>query len=188
MACKLSPELALVFSCTQWQTIAILLCFSLACPLACVGCGDSEGTSIKSLECAHGTKFAVPNAVGECNWLQQRKLHSPAIIMHPRPPGMHIAIDSKLIILSFELRVFVCRHVSIWGFQNRVCLSVPREKKSLCLRQYQSYINNWYINGKVFTITTVWKPKNLIFFFKVRNWISSTLINDTSTKTWKPKN
>ena len=39
-------------------------------------------------------------------------------------------------------------------------------------RQYQSYIRNWYINGKVFMNTTPWKSKNLIFFFfffKVRN-------------------
>ena len=56
-------------------------------------------------------------------------------------------------------------------------LSVPRvsecrEKKSPLLRQYQSYISIWYINGKIFTSTTTWKPKNLIFFFKkVRNWI-----------------
>ena len=26
--------------------------------------------------------------------------------------------------MSFELKFFVCRHVSMWGFQNRVCLSV----------------------------------------------------------------
>ena len=68
----------------------------------------------------------------------------------------------------------MCRHVSIWGFQNRVrpsvCLSVPREKKSSKLRQYQSYISNCYINGKVFTSTTPWKPKNVKFFQKVRNW------------------
>ena len=56
-------------------------------------------------------------------------------------------------------------------------LSVPRvslflETKSPWLRQYQSYISNWYINGKVFTSTTTWEPRNLIFFFKkVRNWI-----------------
>ena len=42
---------------------------------------------------------------------------------------------------------------------------MPR-KKSPCLRQYQSYISNWYVNGKVFTSTTTWEPKNLIFFFK----------------------
>ena len=49
---------------------------------------------------------------------------------------------------------------------------MPRKKKSPWLRQYQSYISNWYVNGKVFTSTTTWEPKNLIFFFKkVRNWI-----------------
>ena len=51
-------------------------------------------------------------------------------IMHPRHPGMHIANDSLLLILSFELNFFVYRHVFIWGFQNRVCLSILREKKS----------------------------------------------------------
>ena len=32
--------------------------------------------------------------------------------------------------MSFELKFFVCRHVSIRGFQNRVCLSV---RPSVCL-------------------------------------------------------
>ena len=129
--------------------------------------------------------------------------------------------------MSFELKFFVCRHVSIWGFQNRVCPSVclsvclypewrnhhsfvhispalvidtsmerpsrvlqhgnpkfrffsskkfeiriltfDEELKSILVRQYQSYISNWYVNGKVFTSTTPWKPKNLIFSVKVRN-------------------
>ena len=43
-------------------------------------------------------------------------------------------------------------------------VSVCREKKSPWLHQYQSYISNWYVNGKVFTSTTTWEPKNLIFF------------------------
>ena len=35
--------------------------------------------------------------------------------------------------MSFELKFFVCRHVSIWGFQNRVCLSVrPTVCPSVC--------------------------------------------------------
>ena len=38
------------------------------------------------------------------------------------------------------------------------------EKKIARLRQYQSYISNWYVNRKVFTSATTWKPKNLIFF------------------------
>ena len=41
-----------------------------------------------------------------------------------------------------------------------------RKKKTPWLRQYQSYISNWYVNGKVFTSTTTWEPKNLIFFSK----------------------
>ena len=45
-------------------------------------------------------------------------------------------------------------------------VSVCREKKSPWLRQYQSCISNWYVNGKVFTSTTTWEPKNLIFFLK----------------------
>ena len=48
-------------------------------------------------------------------------------------------------------------------------VSVRREKKSPWLRQYQSYISNWYVNGKVFTSTTTWEP--IFFFKKVRNWI-----------------
>ena len=48
---------------------------------------------------------------------------------------------------------------------------MPR-KKSPWLRQYQSYVSNWYVNGKVFTSTTTWESKNLTFFFqRVRNWI-----------------
>ena len=45
------------------------------------------------------------------------------------------------------------------------------KKKTPWLRQYQSYISNWYVNGKFFMSTTAWEPKNLIFFFKVWNWI-----------------
>ena len=35
-------------------------------------------------------------------------------------------------------------------------LSVRQEKKSPRLCWYQSYISNWYVNGKVFTSTTTW--------------------------------
>ena len=40
--------------------------------------------------------------------------------------------------------------------------------KSPGLRQYQSYISNWCIHGKVFTCTTTLKPK-FFFFFKSSN-------------------
>ena len=57
------------------------------------------------------------------------------------------------------------------------------KKKTPWLRQYQSYISNWYVNGKVFTSTTTWEPKNLIFFFKkVRNWIR--LVFWLAMKSW----
>ena len=42
-------------------------------------------------------------------------------------------------------------------------VSVPREKKSPWLCQYQSCISNWYVNGKVFTSTTTWEPKFRFF-------------------------
>ena len=64
------------------------------------------------------------------------------------------------------------------------------------VNRYQSYISNWYINGKVFTSTTAWKPKNLNFsqngskfefWLLMKSWnnlsfvnISSTLVIDTS--------
>ena len=48
-------------------------------------------------------------------------------------------------------------------------LTFDEQLKSPYLRLYQSYISNLYINGKVFTNTTPWKPPNLIFFVEVRN-------------------
>ena len=61
----------------------------------------------------------------------------------------------------------MCRHVSIWGFKKCVCLSVPLEKKSSWLHQYQSYISDWCINGKIFTSSYYRiKTQNLIFFPK----------------------
>ena len=104
-----------------------------------------------------------------------------------------------------------------------VRLSIPRvsvlllEKNLSWLRQYQSYISNLYINGKVFMSTAAWKPKYLDFCWKSSNNfdcsypeclysekrnhlgfvnISSTLEIDTSmerslrvpTAAWKLKN
>ena len=84
-------------------------------------------------------------------------------------------------------------------------MRIPKPCPSVCVsvrlsapRQYQSYISNWYINGKVFTSTTPWKHKILIFFFfqkslkfefwlMTKSWnhlsfvnISPTLVIDTS--------
>ena len=94
-----------------------------------------------------------------------------------------VNISPTLVIdtsMEWSSRVLHHGNPEMWNFFQKVrnwILSVPlvsvcREKKSPWLRQYQSYISNWYVNGKVFTTTTTWKPKNLIFFFKkVRNWI-----------------
>ena len=84
------------------------------------------------------------------------------------------AFRDRQLTPNFELWVEIfcvptCFHMRILKPCLSVCLSVPREKKSPSkLRQYQSYISNWYINGKVFTSTTPWKPKNLNFFRKIR--------------------
>ena len=84
---------------------------------------------------------------------------------------------------EFWVEIFcvpTCFHVRIpklcLSVRLSVHLSVPREKKSPWLRQYQSYISNWYINGKVFTSTTTWKPKNLIFFLKKSSKLNLTCI------------
>ena len=48
------------------------------------------------------------------------------------------------------------------NFEIRI-LTIDEELKSPYLRRYQSYISNWYINGKVFTSNTPWKPQNSFF-------------------------
>ena len=57
-------------------------------------------------------------------------------------------------------------------------VSVCREKKSPWLRQYQSYISNWYVNGKVFTSTTTWNQKILFFIFSKKFEIEFDLYFD----------
>ena len=83
--------------------------------------------------------FACKNLFTSLHFFHVR---SSRIFMHPRPPGRHIGIDCYPLILSFELKFFVCRHVSIWGFQNRVCLSV---RLSICpyprKRNHPSFVN-----------------------------------------------
>ena len=95
-----------------------------------------------------------------------------------------VNISPALVInasMEWSSRVLQHGNPKMWFFFQKVrnrrngILSVPRvsvrrEKKSPWLRQYQSYISNWYINGKVFTSTTTWEP--IFFFFKkVRIWI-----------------
>ena len=91
--------------------------------------------------------------------------------MHP--PSSGVAIDSWLLILSFELKFFVGRHVSIHVRIPKsglpVCLSIPWELKHTCLVKIILTVVNKlksYMNGKVLARTTAWEPKNLIFFSK----------------------
>ena len=84
----------------------------------------------------------------------------------PSPSSGEAYRDRRLTTnfeLSFELKFFVCRHVSIWGFRNRVCLSVPREKKSPWLRQYQSYISIDTSMERSSRVLYHENPKSLIF-------------------------
>ena len=52
------------------------------------------------------------------------------IIMHPRPSGMQIAIDSKLLILSFELK-FMC--ADMFPYEDTKILSVCNSSKEITL-------------------------------------------------------
>ena len=99
--------------------------------------------------------------------------------------------------MSFELKFSVCRHVSMWGFQNRVCLSVcPHPEK----RYHHSFVNIsptlvidtsmerssrvlhhgnpkiWFFFSKKFEICLLTKSWNHLSFIN----ISPTLVIDTS--------
>ena len=45
-------------------------------------------------------------------------------------PSSGEAYRDRQLTTNFELKFFVCRHVSMRVFQNPVCLSVPRKNKS----------------------------------------------------------
>ena len=87
-----------------------------------------------------------------------------------------VNISPTLVIdASMERSSRVLQHGNpkIWFFFQKVRNSnfdFWRRAEITLTSSYQSYIGNWYINGKVFTSTTAWKPKNVKFFQKVRNW------------------
>ena len=90
-----------------------------------------------------------------------------------------VNISPTLVIdtsMEWSSRVLHHGNPEMWNFYKSSILTrlnsvrtmsfrMPR-KKSPWLCQYQSYISNWYVNGKVFTSTTTWEPNNLIFFSK----------------------
>ena len=101
-----------------------------------------------------------------------------SVCPHPEKRNHHSFVNmSPTLVIDTSMERFsrVLHHGNpkIWFFSKKFeirILTFDEELKSPYLRQYQSYISNWYINGKVLTSTTPWKPKNLIFFFKkVRN-------------------
>ena len=128
----------------------------------------------------------------------------PSVCPHPEKRYHHsfVNISPTLVIdtsMERSSRVLHLGNPKIWFFSKKFEIRIlifDEELKSPQLRQYQSYISNWYINGKVFTSTTPWKPTNLIFFQKsskfefwllTKSWnhlsfvnISPTLVIDTS--------
>ena len=52
-------------------------------------------------------------------------------------PSPGEAYRDRRLTTNFELKFFVCRHVSMWGFQNRVCLSVRTPRKE----NHHSFVN-----------------------------------------------
>ena len=89
-------------------------------------------------------------------------------------PDLREAYRDRRLTTNFELWVEIfcvptCFHMRIQKPCLSVCPSVcphPEKRNHLSFRQYQSYMSNWYINGKVFTSTTPWKPKNMNSFSK----------------------
>ena len=102
----------------------------------------------------------------------------PSICPYPEKRNHHsfVNISPTLVIdTSMERSSRVLHHGNhkIWFFFSKKLeiriLTFDEQLKSQQLRQNQSYISNWYINGKVFTSTTPWEPQNLNFFQIVRN-------------------
>ena len=75
------------------------------------------------------------------------------------------AYRDRQVTPNFELwvEIFLCADMFPCEDSKTVSVCPYPEKKSPYFRQYQSYISNWYINGKVFTSTTAKNPK--IWFF-----------------------
>ena len=120
--------------------------------------------------------------------------------------------------MSFGLKFFVCRHVSIWRFQNCVCLSV---RLSVCLsvpreKNHHSFVNIsptlvidtsmerssrvvhhrnpiiWIFSKKFeIRILTFDEELKSPYFRQYQSYISNWYINRkvfTSTTAWEPKN
>ena len=87
---------------------------------------------------------------------------SPTLVINTSMERSSLVLHHGNPKMWFFQKVWNWRNWILSGFRVSVC----RETKSPWLRQYQSFISNWYVNGKVFTSTTTWESKNLIFFSK----------------------
>ena len=76
--------------------------------------------------------------------------------------------------MSFELKFFVCRHVSIRGFRNRVCLYVRTPRKEITLASSISRHGNPKI--RVFS-----KKDEIEFRLVPKCWNQSSFVNISPT-------
>ena len=93
-----------------------------------------------------------------------RLINALFIYIYYEPPSSGDAYCDRQItlILSFELKFIVCRHVSTWGFRNRVCLSVPREEKKAhpsFVNISPTVVNDTSMERSSRVPTTIWKHK-----------------------------
>ena len=83
--------------------------------------------------------------------------------MHPRPSSRDVYNDRKPTP-NFELwHEIFC--VDMFPYDDYEIVAIGPYHPSF-VNISPTLVPNWYINGKVFTNTTAWKPKNLIFFSK----------------------
>ena len=120
-------------------------------------------------------------------------------------PSSWEAYRYRQLTTNFELKFFVCWHISIWVFQNSVC-PYPDKRKSPWLRYYHSYISNWSMERSsrvqlqygnfLFQKSSNWRnwilsvprQKKSSWFRRYQSYISNWYINLTSTTPWKPEN
>ena len=140
--------------------------------------------------CRHASMWGFQNRV--CPYPEKRNRHSfvnisPTIVIDTSMERSSQVLqhgNPKIWIFFKKVQYYYC-----WNWILSVPLvSVPLEKKSPWLCQYQSYISNWYINGKVFTSTTTWEPKNLIFFKKGWNCQKFYFVCTPSVRTPRKRN
>ena len=64
----------------------------------------------------------------------RQRLQTIGKLFYASPLSGDAYSDRQLtLILNFELDFFVCRHVSIWRFRNRVCLFIRTPRKGITL-------------------------------------------------------